>query len=73
MPTDLRDTVAGAVRAEIARRRMTQQGLADLLGVGQWWVSKRLTRSIPFTIEDLERIATALELPPAYFISERAA
>lgn len=73
MPTDLRDTVAGAVRAEMARRRMTQQGLADQLGVGQWWVSKRLTRSIPFTIEDLERIATALQLPPAHFLADRVA
>jgi len=74
MPTDLRDTVATEVRAEMARQRLSQQALAERLGEKQWWVSKRLTRSIPFTIEDLERIATALEKPVAHFIAaERVA
>ena len=68
MPTDLRDTVAAEVRAEMARRRLSQTALADMLGEQQWWVSKRLTRSIPFTIEDLDRIAKALELPPEHFM-----
>jgi transcriptional regulator with XRE-family HTH domain len=68
MPTDLRDTVAAEVRAEMARRKLTQTALAALLGEQQWWVSKRLNRVIPFTIEDLDKIATALELPPTHFM-----
>lgn len=68
MPTTLRDTVSAEVRAELGRRRMSQQALADLLGEGQWWVSKRLTNQNPFTLEDLERIAVALGLPPQHFM-----
>jgi transcriptional regulator with XRE-family HTH domain len=73
MPTDLRDTVSAEVRAEMARQRLSQQALAGRLGEKQWWVSKRLTRSIPFTIEDLERIAAALDKPVTHFLAERAA
>lgn len=68
MPTTLRDTVSAELRAELGRRRMSQQRLADLLGEGQWWVSKRLTNQNPFTLEDLERIAIALDLPPQHFM-----
>lgn len=71
MPTKLRDTVLGEVRAELGRRRMSQQALAALLGEGQWWVSKRLTKKNPMTLEDLERIAAALDLPPQHFMSIR--
>jgi transcriptional regulator with XRE-family HTH domain len=69
MPIQLNNTVAAEIRAEMARRRMTQQRLADLLGEQQWWVSKRLTRAIPLSIDDLDRIARALDLPPSFFLS----
>jgi transcriptional regulator with XRE-family HTH domain len=72
MPTDLRDTVTAEVRAEMARRRMSQTALAELIGEQQWWISKRLTRATPFTLEDLDRIAQALGLPPTFFMQQRA-
>ncbi len=72
MPNDLRDTVAREVRAEMARRGLSQDALAKMLGERQWWVSKRLTRKIPFGIEDLDRIAQALDLPPEHFMARAA-
>lgn len=54
--------VAGEIRAELARRRMTARELADRLNVKRMWVQYRLTETTPIHLDDLQRIADALEL-----------
>lgn len=44
----------------MARNGVRQVDLAELLGVRQNWVSKRLTGDVPIRFEDVERIAAAL-------------
>lgn len=68
MSPDVTDTVASEVRAELARQRLTQQDLADRIGEGQWWVSRRLTGTVPFAVAELVRVAEALGVPVERFI-----
>ena len=51
------------VRAEIARRGMTQAEVAAAMGVSQSQFSKRLRGTIPFNINELSTIATLLDVP----------
>lgn len=67
-PARLNDRVAAEVRANMARVRMTQTELAEVLGLTQSVVSKRLRGKIAFTVEDLEKIAGALGVHPAVLL-----
>lgn len=60
--------VADEVRAAMARRRMSQMGLAELLGRSQAFVSRRLTGEIAFNVNDLAKIAEALDVPLAALV-----
>jgi transcriptional regulator with XRE-family HTH domain len=65
MPTDLfRDALAGTVRAELARRRMTIRQLADTTGMALSTLGRRLERG-DFKIDELAAIAGALDMPLA--------
>lgn len=59
----LSDLVAEEIRALLARRRMSGRQLANALGVSPSWVSYRLTGTQPIDLNDLERIATVLNVP----------
>lgn len=54
--------ISGEVRAWMARRGLKQVWLADVLGVGQSAVSKRLRGQLPFTAPELLLIASALDI-----------
>ncbi len=58
----LSERVAEEVRAMLARRRVSGRKLADQLGVSPSWVSYRLTGAQPIDLNDLERIANALNV-----------
>jgi transcriptional regulator with XRE-family HTH domain len=62
-PATLSDLVAEEVRALMARRKVSGRELADLLGVSPSWISYRLNGKQPIDLNDLERIANALEVP----------
>ncbi|AZT95297.1 helix-turn-helix domain-containing protein [Brevibacterium aurantiacum] len=62
--------VSSEVRAWLARRGLRQIWLADLLGVGQSAVSKRLRGALPFTAPELMMIANALEISLAELLGE---
>jgi len=59
----LSDQVAEEVRALLARRRMSQRVLAGLLGVSPAWVNYRMTGVQEIGVNDLQRIAAALNVP----------
>jgi transcriptional regulator with XRE-family HTH domain len=57
--TGLREGIAETVRVEMARRRMSQVALAQLTGLTQSYISRRMTGEVPFTTDDLVVIAQA--------------
>jgi transcriptional regulator with XRE-family HTH domain len=70
----LPERIAGEIRAELARRRMTQSALAEKIGRSPMYVWRRLSdQSTALDIADLEAIAKALELPVEHLLGERAA
>lgn len=73
MTQSLTETVAAEVRAELGRQRKSGAWLALQLGVSDAWVSRRISGSMPMSVEDLERIADVLEVTPAYLMGGRAA
>lgn len=54
--------VAEEIRAMLARRRITGRALARQLKVSSPWVSDRLTGHTKISLDDLQRIADALEV-----------
>lgn len=59
----LRESVAGEVRAHLARARLSGRQAALQLGWTQPYMSRRLTGDIPFDVADLEAIADLLGIP----------
>lgn len=64
----LAEHAAAHLRAEMARREITSQRLADQLGVSDMWVSRRMRGKTQITMEDLERLAEALGISVASFL-----
>lgn len=64
----IRETVAGGVRAELARRRMSASELARQTGLKQSYLSRRMTGETPFNVDDLAQIAAALRVPMSTLI-----
>lgn len=60
--------VAAEVRAEMARQRMSQVKLAELLGVAQQTISRRLVGEVPFDVTELAQIAALLKVPATQFL-----
>ena len=60
------------IRAEMARRRLTQNDVAQLLGLPQASVSKRLTGVTPLEVHELLAIAGLLDIPPAQLLEGAA-
>lgn len=75
MPTTTTEFTAAELRAEVARQALTQQQVAERMGEGQWWVSRRLTGDAQITVDDLVRFAAALQIPVTQLLpaTERAA
>lgn len=60
--TDVNEIVIDEIRAEMARRRMTQTDLADKLGVTRQWVVRHLNGSTPLTLDATARIAEVIDV-----------
>lgn len=71
MTAPLTQIVASGVRAEMARQGKTQQQLASLAGMAQQTLSRRLKVEdpIPFDVEELERVARALDVAVESFFT----
>ena len=63
MTTTPSATTGANVRAEMARRGLSQTALAQRLGMSQTAVSKRLRGETPWDINELTIVATALSVP----------
>lgn len=57
------ELTAGAVRAELARRRISGRAMARALGWSHGTTSRRLSGSSPFDIDELAAVASFLGIP----------
>ena len=57
------ETIAEEVRVLLARRKLSQRALAELLGWQQSQVSRRLGGTTPFTADEIAEVADALGVP----------
>ncbi len=73
MPYNLQGYVAGEIRAMMARQQVTQSELASVVGQSEAWVSYRLNGKVAIDLNDLERIAAALDVPVDQLFPVRAA
>lgn len=74
MPTEtvFRDTLAGTVRAELARRQITIRDAAAATGMATSTLARRLERG-DFKIDELARLAAVLNMPLAGLLPEAEA
>jgi transcriptional regulator with XRE-family HTH domain len=70
MPDDIKQRVAAEVRAEAARRRVTQRDIAAVLGITQASVQKKMTGTFQFTVTDLLKLSQAWGVPLSQFTLE---
>lgn len=61
--------VADNIRAEVARRKLSQVKLAEQVGIRQQALSRRLNGTTPFRIDELVRIAAVLDIPLAELVA----
>lgn len=59
----LSQRVLANLRAEMARTEVTQASLARKLGRPQQFVSRRLSGSVPLSVDDLASFASAIGIP----------
>ena len=71
--TGLGQTVAANLRAEMARRRIRGRDVAEQLGRGGPWLSRRLTGEVAFTLDELEAVAAAIGVRVVDLLDEVAA
>lgn len=64
-PNRLQLGVAKEIRVALARQDRRASDLARSLQVADKWVSQRLRGITPMTVDDLERIAQALDVSPS--------
>lgn len=65
------ERTAGAVRAELARRKIAGQRLGAAIGWSAGTTSRRLNGQTPITVEELTRIADFIGVPTAALLPER--
>jgi len=63
---------ADAVRAELARARKTQTAAAEVLGMVQASLSRRLTGEVEFTVAEVRALAEWLGVPLTTLLGEAA-
>jgi transcriptional regulator with XRE-family HTH domain len=63
--------LAAEIRAELARRGLSNRRFAMMLGVNYMWVNRRIGMSAnqDLTLEDLDRIAAALGVPTGQLVA----
>lgn len=71
--TAQRGVVPENIRAEMARRGVSQSRLADALGISQQAVSQKLTGRRPITTEEIAAIAAVLDVTPGILFATTTA
>lgn len=72
MQSDVRESVAGEVRAELARQKKSWRQLAEGVGINRESVRESVRGDRPFRIEELTAIAAWLGVPVTQFLPAEA-
>lgn len=70
MTDTLNGRAAANIRAELARRRITQEEFAERIGMGRTAVTAMLAGQTAITLPKLERIADALDVEPSKLLND---
>jgi transcriptional regulator with XRE-family HTH domain len=70
MPDTLSGRVAANLRAELARRGLTQETFADQAGVHRTTMTRMLNGSTSMDLERLEQLARILEVEPSKLLND---
>lgn len=70
MTDTLNSRTAANIRAELARRRITQEEFAGTLNIGRTTLVALLAGDTKITLDRLESIAAALEVEPAKLLND---
>jgi len=70
MTDTLNGRTAANIRAELARRRITQEEFAERIGMGRTSVTAMLLGQTAITLPKLERIAAVLEVEPSKLLND---
>ena len=62
MRQSLSESVTLAIRVEMARKGLKTSGLAAAVGESYIWLQRRFTGATPFLLNDVQRIAEALDV-----------
>lgn len=73
MTQPLTETVAGEVRAQLARHNRSRTEVAALLGLSRTALWNRLRGETEFSISELEKIADLVGVPVTEFVSPASA
>jgi transcriptional regulator with XRE-family HTH domain len=68
MEQTLAEAIGCGVRAEMARKGLTQRKLAEALGMSQPQITKRIAGRIEFRPSELEKAAELLGIPMTRFL-----
>lgn len=60
---DRRTRIAGEIRAELARQSKSVAALSEATGISPATLSRRLSGTRPFLFEELEAVASFLDIP----------
>lgn len=64
------ERVAATIRAELARHRKTQAGLAQALGIQRSSMHRRMSGEQPFDVNELQIAADYLDVPVASLLGD---
>lgn len=73
MRQSLTERVVLSIRMEMLRQNIATAELAERLDKDYLWLHRRLKRVTPFLLEDVQRVADALNVPMTSLIHEAAA
>lgn len=69
---DLSTLAVDNIRAEMARRRMSQRDIAEAVGISQPSLSQKLANKRPIDLGELAAIAQALGVPAVDLLKDAA-
>lgn len=64
----LSQVVAAEIRAEMGRQQKSAREVAEVMGVSDMYLHRRLAGKVSLTLADLERLAAALGVPATTFL-----
>lgn len=73
MTSSTSQAVAGTIRAETARRQMSQRELAEKLGMSKSGLNRRVAGVQPWDLDELDKLANLFGMAPRDLLPTTAA